>query len=277
MVYIATQAPAFKVVTICQRRKKASPVAGHKTAQRVISCNAKNSSSHEQTSRRAILSAGVLSGSIAAQDPAQAGLFDAFDPNKSLEASKAESTSRFVQYARSAPPTNSPTNEITEKVYFDIEIGGESSGRIVMGLYGADLPNTVRNFKELSTGERGFGYANSKFHRVIKNFVIQGGDFTRGDGRGGYSIYGSRFPDEGFMYGHAEAGALSMANAGPGTNGSQFFITLAPTPFLNGKHVVFGKVLEGLDVVRAVEANPTGPGDKPRKDVTIVASGILDL
>lgn len=178
---------------------------------------------------------------------------------------------------RAASPASA---EVTSKVFFDITIDGEPAGKIVMGLFGKDVPKTAENFRALSTGEKGTGksgkplhYKGSIFHRVIPGFMLQGGDFTKGNGTGGESIYGEKFADESFAYLHNAPGLLSMANAGRDTNGSQFFITTVPTPHLNGKHVVFGRVLEGMDVVKKVEALGSQPYGRTRGKIVIADCG----
>eukprot|EP01083_Nonionella_stella_P240032 839472_1 len=174
--------------------------------------------------------------------------------------------------------------KITNKVFFDVEIDGEKAGRITMGLYGATVPKTVENFRALCTGEKGMGkkgkplhFKDSGFHRVIPGFMLQGGDFSHHNGTGGESIYGDKFDDENFQVKHSKGGLLSMANAGKNTNGSQFFITCSSTPHLNGKHVVFGRVLEGLPLIRRIENLPCSPSNKPNSDVRVARCGDLGV
>ncbi|MEU0085245.1 peptidylprolyl isomerase [Streptomyces sp. NPDC006274] len=164
---------------------------------------------------------------------------------------------------------------MSSNVFFDITINDEPAGRIVFALFDDVVPKTAKNFRELATGEHGFGYEGSSFHRIIPNFMLQGGDFTAGNGTGGRSIYGEKFADENFQLKHTKPGQLSMANAGKNTNGSQFFITTIVTDWLDNKHVVFGEVVEGMDLVKRIEGLGSGSGT-PSAKVTIAKSGVVE-
>eukprot|EP00942_MAST-04A_sp_MAST-4A-sp1_P006035 g6035.t1 len=171
---------------------------------------------------------------------------------------------------------------LSTQVFFDMKIGTEEAGRIVFTLYDEVVPKTAENFRALCTGENGDGaqgiplhYKGSSFHRVIPEFMCQGGDFTNHNGTGGESIYGMKFEDENFIKSHDKDGLLSMANAGPGTNGSQFFITTTLTPWLDGKHVVFGEVTEGMDVVRKIEGYGSSPHGTTSQPIIVSDCGEL--
>ncbi|KAH9831185.1 cyclophilin [Rhodofomes roseus] len=159
-------------------------------------------------------------------------------------------------------------------VFFDITVDGRPLGRIVFKLYDDVVPKTAKNFRDLATGAHGFGYKGSSFHRIIPNFMLQGGDFTRGNGTGGKSIYGEKFEDENFKLKHSKPGLLSMANAGKNTNGSQFFVTTVVTSWLDGAHVVFGEVTEGYELVKQIEGLGSASGT-PKAKITIADSGAL--
>ncbi|WVQ89193.1 peptidyl-prolyl cis-trans isomerase [Cryptococcus gattii] len=166
------------------------------------------------------------------------------------------------------------TASTMSQVYFDIAINNAPAGRITFKLFDDVVPKTARNFRELCTGQNGFGYAGSGFHRVIPQFMLQGGDFTNHNGTGGKSIYGNKFADENFKLRHDRPFLLSMANAGPNTNGSQFFITTVVTSWLDGKHCVFGEVTSGQELVKKIESYGSDSG-KPKAKVTITASGTV--
>ncbi|KAK7696425.1 cyclophilin peptidyl-prolyl cis-trans isomerase Cyp2 [Cerrena zonata] len=178
-------------------------------------------------------------------------------------------TSAVLANAKAMPKSDK------SNVFFDIAMDSKHAGRITFKLFDDVVPKTAKNFRELATGQHGFGYSGSTFHRIIPNFMLQGGDFTRHNGTGGKSIYGEKFSDENFKLRHDKPGLLSMANAGPNTNGSQFFITTVVTSWLDGRHVVFGEVVDGMDIVKKIEGVGS-PSGRPGVKVTITASGVTE-
>lgn len=229
--------------------------------------------------------------------PGDKKLRDEFEKLRAEKKKHSDAQAEAMRKALSQGLYNEKDNVVARQVYaklpafdpdnvqtfFDIEIGepgaeGNEKGRIVFELFSKTVPKTAENFRCLCTGERGedgLHYKGNFFHRVIKGFMAQGGDTTAQNGTGGKSIYGGKFDDEQIWYPHTHKGVLSMANAGPNTNGSQFFICFGPTPHLNEKHTIYGRVIHGYDVVEKIEMNPTAPGDKPLKQVTVVDCGEL--
>uniref|UniRef100_A0A2P2HWI9 Peptidyl-prolyl cis-trans isomerase n=1 Tax=Hirondellea gigas TaxID=1518452 RepID=A0A2P2HWI9_9CRUS len=183
--------------------------------------------------------------------------------------SAAALSASALSFSTTVAASNINSKDYIPKVYFDITADGKPLGRIIMELRNDVVPKTADNFRQLCTGEQGFGYKGSHFHRIIPKFMCQGGDFTKGNGTGGKSIYGEKFRDENFKLRHDKPGLLSMANSGPNTNGSQFFLTTGECHWLDNAHVVFGRVTDGMDVVRAIEALGSSSG-KPSKKVVIV-------
>jgi len=186
-------------------------------------------------------------------------------------------------YEHAAEPKGDYSDPSNPRVFFDIKIGSAEPERIEFELYANACPKTAENFRALCTGEKGatssglnLHYKGVKFHRNIKNFMIQGGDFERENGTGGQSIYGEKFEDEPFLAKHLKRGVLSMANAGPNTNGSQFFLCFTATPHLDGKHVVFGQAIKNVELLDKLEAAETGANDLPNEDIIIYDCGQLE-
>jgi cyclophilin family peptidyl-prolyl cis-trans isomerase len=181
----------------------------------------------------------------------------------------------LFEYNRNAVGPQVPMrDESNPVVYFDFDIDNEPRGRLIIELFRHVVPRTAQNFIALCSNEHGFGYRQSYFHRIIPGFMAQGGDFEKSNGTGGYSIYGDKFDDEGFAYLHDRPGLLSMANSGPNTNGSQFFLTFVPCPHLDNKHVVFGQVLQGFHLLKDLELSGSDSGEVSR-EVKIANCGQL--
>lgn len=194
------------------------------------------------------------------------------DEKKAAPAKAAEEKKAPVKTAADQKPT---IDDVTEKCFFEISIDGKVAGKIVLGVFGKTTPKTAENFMTIckkKSPDKTLTYEGSPFHRVIPDFMLQGGDITAGNGTGGKSIFGAKFNDENFKNKHTVPGLLSMANAGPNTNGSQFFITTAVTPWLDGRHVVFGQVLEGMDLVKQIEGLGSQSG-KTSKTIIISKTG----
>ena len=192
---------------------------------------------------------------------------------ETLEGGKKPAETEEGEGENGAPPAAKKAKR-SPRVFMDIKIGSEAAGRIVIELFADIVPRTADNFRALCTGEKGFGYRGSPFHRIIPQFMCQGGDFTNRNGTGGKSIYGVKFDDENFDLKHTGPGVLSMANSGPNTNSSQFFMCTAKTEWLDNKHVVFGHVVEGLEVMRGMEKVGTQSG-KTSRPVVISDCGEL--
>jgi cyclophilin family peptidyl-prolyl cis-trans isomerase len=201
--------------------------------------------------------------------------------NEEKQRNNHESFSPMQPPIKIEEPIIKPVNfeDTNLKPYFDINIGNDFAGRVIIQLFDDEVPRTCKNFRFLCSNgifdKTKPAYQGSTFHRVIKDFMLQGGDITRGDGTGGYSIYGEQFDDENFNLTHNQPGILSMANSGPNTNNSQFFITTKKTPWLDNKHVVFGIVVSGFDIIKKIENIETDGFDKPVNTVSIIKSGLI--